>query len=100
VPNDINEHPIYKIMEFNDFYYSIKMILVFYILSKIVNLFNEKFLLMIVLNVIIFYAVLEKRCAYFLFKAMMIPQQICEGILGIISCLIPKYEEPKVEEEK
>ena len=44
-------------MEFNDFYYSIKMILVFYILSKIVNLFNEKFLLMIVLNVIIFYAV-------------------------------------------
>ena len=67
------------------------------ILSKIINLFNEKFIIMIVLNVILFYGPIEKRCPYFLVKVILIPQQICEGIFGIISCLIPQYEQPKDE---
>ena len=52
---------------------------------------------MIALNVILFYGPIEKRCPYFLFKAILIPQQIYEGILGIVSCLIPQYEQPKDE---
>ena len=52
---------------------------------------------MIVLNVILFYGPIEKRCPYFLVKAILIPQQICEGILGIVSSLIPQYEQPKDE---
>ena len=70
-----------------------------YIIGKIINILNEKFLLLIVINIIMLYAPIENYTDHFLFKAKMAVVQTIEGILGIINCLIPKYEEPKKEKE-
>ena len=69
------------------------MIVIFYVVSKIINWFNEKLLVWIALNVLIFYGPIEKKCPYFLFKSRMFLEQIFQGVFGLINCLIPKYEE-------
>ena len=61
---------------------------------KFINYINDKFLVLIIMNIIIFYAPLENICDHFLFKAKMSVKQIIEGIFGLIECLIPRYEEP------
>jgi hypothetical protein len=86
-----------KITEFKDPYYSIKMIIILYIISKIINIFNEKFLAWIILNILIFYGPIEKKYPYFLFRSRMFIQQIFEGIIGIICCIIPSYDQKKFE---
>ena len=73
------------------------MIIVLYIISKIINLFNEKFLAWIILNVLIFYGPIEKKFPYFLFRCRMFVQQICEGIIGLICCIIPSYDQKQFE---
>ena len=65
--------------------------------AKIINILNEKFILLIITNIIMFYAPLENYSDHFLFKAKMAVIQTIEGIIGLISCLIPKYEEPKIK---
>ena len=40
-----------------------------------------------------FYAPLEKKYPHFLFKIRMTCKQIIEGIIVLILCLIPKYDE-------
>jgi hypothetical protein len=70
-----------------------------YIIGKIINILNDKFLLLIVTNIIMLYAPIENYTDHFLFKAKMAVVQTIEGILGIVNCLIPKYEEPKKEKE-
>ena len=69
------------------------MIVIFYVVSKIINWFNEKFLVWIALNVLIFYGPIEKKYPYFLFKSRMFLEQIFQGVFGLIACLIHKYEE-------
>ena len=86
-----------KITEFKDPYYSIKMIIILYIISKIINIFNEKFLVWIILNILIFYGKKKKKYPYFLFRSRMFIQQIFEGIIGIICCIIPSYDQKKLE---
>ena len=86
-----------KITEFKDPYYSIKMIIILYIISKIINIFNEKFLAWIILNILIFYGPIEKKYPYFLFRSRMFIQQIFEGIIGIICCIIPSYDQKNLE---
>lgn len=83
---------INKIVELDSYYESIKQIFILLIFAKIINLFNEKFIILIVINIIFFYGPLEKKCPYFLFKSRMFVKQIFEGIFGIIRCIIPKYE--------
>ena len=73
------------------------MIIIFYILSRIINWFNDKLIVWIVLNVLIFYGPLEKKYPYFLFKFRASVEQIFQGIFGLVSCFIPKYEEDNKE---
>jgi hypothetical protein len=68
------------------------MLLSLYMLAKIINIFNEKFIAWVILNIIIFYGPIEKKYPYFLFKSRMFVQQIFEGIIGIICCIIPSYD--------
>ena len=86
-----------KIIEFKDPIYSIKMIIILYIIAEVINLFNEKFIAWIILNIVIFYGPIEKRYPYFLFRARMYIKQIFEGIIGLICCLIPSYKGNKPE---
>lgn len=69
-----------------------------YILLKISSFLSEKIILLLIANICLFYAPLEKKLPHFVFKCRMSFQQIIEGLLVIIQCLIPKYiEEPKKE---
>ena len=74
------------------------MILILFALTKIINLFNEKFFAWIILNILIFYGPIEKKYPYFLFKSRMFVMQIIEGVFGLINSFIPSYE-PKIKSE-
>jgi len=88
-----NECAISKIISFSDYYYSIKSLFILYIITRVINLFNEKFICLILINILLFYGPIEKRCPYFLFKTRMFIKQFFQGIFGVISCLIPSYED-------
>ena len=71
-----------------------------YVLMKITSWFNDIFIIYIILNVLILYAPLEKTCPHFIFKARITFKQVIEGIIGLVECLIPKYEDPDEKKEK
>ncbi len=73
------------------------MIIILYIIAKVINLFNEKFIAWIILNILIFYGPIEKKYPYFLFRIRMYIKQMIEGIIGLICCLIPSYKVNKSE---
>ncbi len=62
---------------------------------KVASWVGDRFILLIVLNIFIFYAPIEKEFPHFLFVSRMYIKQIIEGIVAILECLIPRYEEEK-----
>ena len=62
---------------------------------KIASLIGDRIILFVILNIFIFYSLIEKRCPHFLFIYRTYIKQIIEGSLGIIECLIPRYIEDK-----
>ena len=82
----------------DDRLYTIRVLVEIYIIIKFTSLINEKIILLFILNIINFYAPLETKCPNFLFKCRITFTQVIEG-LGLIDCLIPKYEE-KTNEKK
>ena len=84
-----------KIVSFEDPIFTIKVLIYIYLLMKLAGLLGDRFILLIALNIFIFYAPIEKKCPHFLFKSRMYVKQIIEGTIGIIECLIPRYEEEK-----
>ncbi len=75
--------------------YTIIILIEIYILSKIASIFSDKFILYILLNVLVLYAPFENKCPNFLFKIRITFKQLIEGVIGLLDCLVPKYEEPK-----
>ena len=66
-----------------------------YILIKIFSILNDKYIIYVILNIVVLYAPLEKNFPHFLLKFRIALKQVIEGIIGILDCLIPKYEEKK-----
>ena len=64
-------------------------------LMKFAILVGDRFILLVTLNVYIFYAPINKNCPHFIFKTRMSIKQIIEGTVGILECLIPRYKEEK-----
>ena len=64
------------------------------------NILNEKLILFIIINVIIFYSPIEDKSEHFLFKLKMTVKQTIEGIIGLIIAVIPKYEAQKEKEKE
>ncbi len=91
---------IKKTMSCEDKFYTIRVLIEIYLLMKITSFLNDKFIILLILNIIILYAPIEKHCPHFLFKCRMTFRQIIEGIIGLIDCLIPKYEEGNIKEKK
>ena len=89
-----------KVINFEDAYFSGKEIAKLYFCSTILNILNEKLILFIIINVIIFYSPIEDRSEHFLFKMKMAVKQSIEGIIGLIIAVIPKYEAPKEKEKQ
>ena len=84
-----------KIIYFEDLLYSLVVFVELYILWKISKIINDKIVLLIAGNIIIFYSVIEKKYPKFLFRIRMFIKEVIEGILGLFIVLIPKYEDPK-----
>ena len=84
-----------KIISFEDPIFTIKSLFYIYLLMKLAGLLGDRFILLIVLNVFIFYAPVEKKFPHFLFYSRMYTKQVIEGCFGILECLIPRYEEGK-----
>ena len=78
-----------------DKFYTFITLLQVYILMKITSILNDKFILYLLLNIVILYAPIEKKCPNFLFKCRITLKQIIEGVIGLLECLIPKYVEEK-----
>ena len=91
---------IKKAISCEDKMYTILFLIQIYILMKITSWFNDKFIIYLILNILLLYAPLEKKCPHFIFKARMTFKQVIEGIIGLLFCLIPKYEDPKEKNEK
>ena len=86
---------IKKVTSLEDYTFTFIEIIKIYLISKAINILNEKFILLIITNIVMFYAPIEDKTDHFLFKANMAVKQTFEGIFGLLSCLIPKYEEPQ-----
>ena len=76
-----------------DKFYTFITLIQVYILMKITSLFNDKFMIYLILNIVMLYAPLEKKCPNFLFKCRITLKQIIEGVIGLLECMIPKYVE-------
>ena len=84
-----------KIIYFDEPFYSLIVFIELYIFWKISKLFNDKIILLVIGNVLIFYSVIEKKYPRFLFRCRMFVKEIIEGVLISINTFIPKYEEVK-----
>ena len=84
---------IKKTISCEDTMYTIITLIQVYLLMKITSLFNDKFIVYFILNILILYEPLEKKWPNFIFKCRMSFKQIIEGIINLIECLIPKYED-------
>jgi len=84
-----------KIIDFNDAYFSLEQLFNIYSLVSILNYVNEKLILLIIMNIIIFYFPIESRTDHFLFKIYMAIKQTYEGIIGLVIVIIPKFEKNK-----
>ena len=72
----------------------------FYLLMKITSCLSDKFIFLIISNICIFYSIIDKKYPHFLFKCRMSIKQIIEGIIVLIICVIPRYEDKEKENEK
>ena len=66
---------------------------------KVSSFLGDRFILFIVLNIFIFYAPINKKFPNFLFISRMTIKQIIEGTLGLLECIIPRYEEEKAKKK-
>ena len=71
-----------------------------YVGTFIFSIFSDKFLLWIIANLFLLYSPINKKYPDFVFNIWMSCKQIVEGVLGIIECVIPAYEEPKTDAEE
>ena len=76
-----------------DKFYTFITLIQVYIIMKITSLFNDKFMIYLILNIVMLYAPLEKKCPNFLFKCRITLKQVIEGVIGLLECMIPKYVE-------
>ena len=66
---------------------------------KTSSIIGDRLILLVTLNIFIFYAPINKKCPHFLFISRMYIKQIIEGTLGLLECLIPRYEEEKTKKK-
>ena len=90
---------IKKTISFEDKLYTVRVIIELYLLMKITSIFNDKFFLFIATNICLFYSPLDKKYPYFVLKIRMSVKQIIEGVIVLILCLVPKYEEEQKEQK-
>ena len=85
-----------KIISLEDPGSTIRGIIYAYLCLLLSKLLGDKFIILFILNIFIFYAPINNKFPNFIFMSIMSIKQTIEGIIGIISCFIPRYN-PKKE---
>ena len=88
-----------KTISLEDKLYTTRIFIEFYLLMKITSFLSDKFIILIIANICIFYSIIDKKFPYFLFKCRMSVKQIIEGIIVLLICIIPRYEEKEIEKQ-
>ena len=81
------------IIYFDEPFYTLTVFVELYLLWNISKIINDKIILIIGVNVILFYSLIDKKYPIFLFRARMFVKEMIEGILSAILVFIPKYKE-------
>ena len=84
-----------KIINLEEPFLSLKSFFYLYLLMNTFSIIGDRFVLFVILNIFIFYTPIDKKYPHFLFIFRMYIKQIIEGTLGIIECIIPRYEDIK-----
>ena len=84
-----------KIIYLEEPFYCLTVFIELYTFWKFSAIINDKIIILIIGNIIIFYSFLEKKYPKFLFRCRMFVKEVIEGIIGFIMALIPKYENEK-----
>ena len=88
-----------KTISLEDKLYTTRVFIEFYLLMKITSFISDKFIILFISNICIFYSIIDKKFPYFLFKCRMSVKQIIEGIIILLICIIPRYEEKEIEKQ-
>ena len=88
-----------KTISLEDKLYTTRVFIEFYLLMKITSFLSDKFIILFISNICIFYSIIDKKFPYFLFKCRMSVKQIIEGIIILLICIIPRYEEKEIEKQ-
>ena len=94
VKNDLYTNFL-KIVNLEEPFYTLIALIELYLFWKVSKVMNDKIIILIIGNVIIFYSMIEKKYPKFLFRCRMFVKEIIEGVLSAIMALFPKYEEKK-----
>ena len=86
-------------MNFEDPILTIKTLSYIYLLMKVLSWIEDRFILFVFLNIFVFYVPINKKFPNFLFVSRMSIKQVIEGAIGIVECLIPRYEEEKIKKK-
>ena len=86
-------------MNFEDPILTIITLSYIYLLMKVLSWIGDRFILFVFLNIFVFYAPINKKFPNFLFVSRMSIKQVIEGAIGIVECLIPRYEEEKIKKK-
>jgi len=90
---------IKKVISLEDKLFTTRVLIELYLLLKFSKFLSDKIILLIIANICLFYAPLEKKFPHFIFKCRISFEQIIEGIIVLIQCIIPRYiEEPQKQE--
>ena len=88
-----------KTISLEDKLYTTRVFIEFYLLMKITSFLSDKFIILFISNICIFYSIIDKKFPYFLFKCRMSIKHIIEGIILLLICIIPRYEEKEIEKQ-
>ncbi len=79
-----------KIISLEEPILTFKTLLYIFALIKVSSWLGDKYIMLIVMNVFIFYAPINKKFPHFLFYTRMYIKQIIEGTICILICLLPE----------
>ena len=79
----------WRIIIFDNLLYTLTALIEIFLFYKLSKRINWIIFTMVLGNILIFYAPIYNRCPKFLFRIRMFIKEIIEGVLVVLSCLIP-----------
>ena len=84
-----------KIISLEDPSSTIRTFIYIHLLLLLTRLLGDKFILLLILNILVFHTPINNRFPNFIFNSIMSIKQTIEGVFGILECFIPRYVDKK-----